>query len=87
MSSCLSLKERMRDFDQNYLELAVGYMNDGLLMKLKKYFAVSRVKIRKSAIGWDIFRIKRETRLKLKNSSKQHQICLSIMDSHSDLKL
>jgi tetratricopeptide (TPR) repeat protein len=24
------LNEKMRDFDQNYLELAVGYMNDGL---------------------------------------------------------
>ena len=26
-----SLNRRMRDFDQNYLELAVGYMNDGML--------------------------------------------------------
>ncbi|MEN8118246.1 MAG: DUF5107 domain-containing protein, partial [Bacteroidota bacterium] len=25
------LKEKMRDFDQNYLELAVGYINDGML--------------------------------------------------------
>ena len=24
------LKRKMRDFDQNYLELAAGYMNDGL---------------------------------------------------------
>jgi len=23
------LNRKMRDFDQNYLELAVGYMNDG----------------------------------------------------------
>jgi tetratricopeptide (TPR) repeat protein len=26
-----SLNKKMRDFDQNYLELAVGYLNDGLL--------------------------------------------------------
>jgi tetratricopeptide (TPR) repeat protein len=26
----LDLNKKMRDFDQNYLELAVGYMNDGL---------------------------------------------------------
>ncbi|MCJ7446966.1 MAG: DUF5107 domain-containing protein [Bacteroidales bacterium] len=26
-----SLDKRMRDFDQNYLELAVGYLNDGML--------------------------------------------------------
>lgn len=28
--SLLDLNRKMRDFDQNYLELAVGYMNDGL---------------------------------------------------------
>jgi len=34
----------MRNFDENYLELAVGYMNDGLLMKPKMFFADSRVR-------------------------------------------
>ena len=29
--SWLSLNKKMRDFDQNYLELAVGYLNDGLV--------------------------------------------------------
>ena len=26
-----SLTKKMRDFDQNYLELAVGYLNDGMV--------------------------------------------------------
>jgi len=28
-----SLKKEMRDFDENYLELAVGYVNDGLMIE------------------------------------------------------
>lgn len=30
-SALISLTKKMRDFDQNYLELAVGYLNEGML--------------------------------------------------------
>jgi tetratricopeptide (TPR) repeat protein len=30
-SALMSLTKKMRDFDQNYLELAVGYLNEGML--------------------------------------------------------
>jgi len=30
-SALMSLSKKMRDFDQNYLELAVGYLNEGML--------------------------------------------------------
>ncbi len=32
------LNRKMRDFDQNYLELGIGYMNDGLLNEAKDIF-------------------------------------------------
>lgn len=32
----LNLKKEMRDFDENYLELAVGYLNDGLLQEAEE---------------------------------------------------
>jgi len=31
-----NLKTEMRDFDENYLELAVGYLNDGLLQEAEE---------------------------------------------------
>jgi len=31
-----NLKREMRDFDENYLELAVGYINDGLLLEAEE---------------------------------------------------
>ncbi len=35
----LSLKKEMRDFDENYLDVAVGYINDGLLAEAQEVLA------------------------------------------------
>ena len=67
------LKRKMRDFDQNYLELAVGYMNDGFLLKLK--ISSQDIKGKNQEIKYYLGYIqdKKGTNLKLKNSSEKHR--------------